>query len=110
MSSKKLYWRDLHSNYLSDKPVPCRKETLEAYLPKSAFRPDDRHGHALSLCEADATSEEDFLLSVRTENRKGGGKQQEFCAIAILSQSDLEENGLGNSVLFSLFFWGFGLF
>ena len=93
MARGKLYWRGLHNHYLDGEPVPCDDAALRRKLDPEAFRPHPDHGNSLSLCEAGVISMETFLKRLQDEQDKKPENKHIFCAVAVLSESELEGKG-----------------
>ena len=93
MARGKLYWRGLHTHYLDDEPVPCDDDVLKRKLDPEAFRPHPDHGDSLSLCEEGVISMETFLKYLQDEQNKKPENKRMFCAVAVLSESELEGQG-----------------
>lgn len=93
MARGKLHWRGLHNHYLDSEPVPRDDAILRRKLDPEAFRPHPDHGNSLSLCEAGVISMEIFLKYLQDEQDKKPENKRIFCAVAVLSESELERQG-----------------
>ena len=87
------YWRGLHEWHLSGVSTPCSKDILRKNLKDESFRPDPEKENAISICVANAISEEKFLSELQAIQKETAKKPKTYRAIAVLSAEELKANG-----------------
>ena len=87
------YWRGLHEWHLSGVSTPCSKDILRRNLKDESFRPNSEKGNAISMCIANAISEEEFLSHLQSIQEETAKKPKTYKAIAVLSAEELKASG-----------------